>query len=292
MILDEAKEIPERISELERIWPIMQAKFQSYEGLFLELEKAKSEIVSLKAKLEDHSSTLGSVDDMQKSFSNYIQQKFDFLTDHVNGINTKVEKSMANQEVAKNELHDKVKDTHFSLKSIIDKVSEKIGSTPTLVDFGVFSDKAQEKYNGFQSEVDKIKVNHVELLNVLSNMKNDFSSGKNEVSGISGKISDLSNQMLNLLNAFESLKQFSSSQIYSASQKTQQDFEEKLKGLKAELKTAPDDLRTEFEKKLEGITLDGSNAVIKSTNTAAQVGIIEKKIENLYLLLKQVQLAK
>lgn len=69
--------------------------------------------------------------------------------------------------------------------------------------------------------------------------------------------------------------------------------DEKFDAVKRDLKGSPGDLKSAKEDimaRFESVALDGSNAVLRATNASAKVLVLEKKIENLYLLVNQLQL--
>lgn len=52
------------------------------------------------------------------------------------------------------------------------------------------------------------------------------------------------------------------------------------------------DLKKSFDEKLELVSLNGQNSVLRSTNNEKHIHLIEKKLENIYQLIKQLQLDK
>ncbi len=52
------------------------------------------------------------------------------------------------------------------------------------------------------------------------------------------------------------------------------------------------DVKALFDEKLELVSLNGQNSVLRSTNNEKHIHLIEKKIENIYQLIKQIQLEK
>lgn len=71
------------------------------------------------------------------------------------------------------------------------------------------------------------------------------------------------------------------------------DFDAKLKALKEEILSRPTgipELRKELDDKIELATLNGTNSVLRTTNNERQLLLIDKKIENIYQLIKQIEL--
>lgn len=52
------------------------------------------------------------------------------------------------------------------------------------------------------------------------------------------------------------------------------------------------ELRQVFEERIELVSLNGQNSVLRSTNNEKHIHLVEKKIENIYQLIKQIQLDK
>ena len=101
------------------------------------------------------------------------------------------------------------------------------------------------------------------------------------------KIIALDMEMANLPKQIES-------NIGSAFEDWKAPFIEELKKLQDEMESAITlkDVRDEFSKKMENVTLDSSNALLLSRNSNLQVATIEKKIEFINNLLKKHELTK
>lgn len=73
------------------------------------------------------------------------------------------------------------------------------------------------------------------------------------------------------------------------------DFETKLADFMQKQALKPDpipELKHLFDEKLDLVSLNGQNSVLRSTNNEKHIHLIEKKIENIYQLIKQIQLDK
>ena len=78
-------------------------------------------------------------------------------------------------------------------------------------------------------------------------------------------------------------------------QRSTSDNAEKIKAFIQEIQSKPSpiaDLKKQLEEKLEMVALNGTNSVLRSTNNEKQVALIEKKIEQIFLLIKQMELGK
>lgn len=71
------------------------------------------------------------------------------------------------------------------------------------------------------------------------------------------------------------------------------DFENRLKAQKEEILAMPSEvpnLRKLMDQKIELVELNGQNAVLRSSNNEKQIMLVERKIENLYQLIKKFDL--
>lgn len=71
------------------------------------------------------------------------------------------------------------------------------------------------------------------------------------------------------------------------------DFEAKLKALKEEILAIPSEvpnLRKVVDQKIELVELNGQNAVLRSSNNENKIMLVERKIENIYQLIKKIEI--
>ncbi len=74
-----------------------------------------------------------------------------------------------------------------------------------------------------------------------------------------------------------------------------QEYDVKLKLCKEEILAIPSEIpsmKKVYDQKLELIELNGQNSVLRSSNNERQILLLEKKIENLYQLLKSIEITK
>ena len=73
------------------------------------------------------------------------------------------------------------------------------------------------------------------------------------------------------------------------------DFNNQIKSLREELISRPTglpELQKLLESKIELVELNGQNAVLRSSNNEKQILLVERKIENIYQLIKRIDLNK
>lgn len=84
-------------------------------------------------------------------------------------------------------------------------------------------------------------------------------------------------------------------QVSQDIQRNTSDITQKLQLFIQEIQSKPSpipELKKQLEDKLEMVALNGTNSVLRSTNNEKQIALIEKKIEQVFLLIKQMELSK
>ncbi len=77
----------------------------------------------------------------------------------------------------------------------------------------------------------------------------------------------------------------------SSIERLRNEYDDKLKAMKAEILAVPSEipaLKKLIDQKLELVDLNGQNAVLRSSNNEKQIQLVERKIENIYQLIKKV----
>lgn len=72
------------------------------------------------------------------------------------------------------------------------------------------------------------------------------------------------------------------------------DFSSQLKAMKEEILNIPSEIpamKKLFDQKFEIVELNGQNAVLRSSNNEKQIMLVERKIDNIYQLIKKIELS-
>lgn len=110
-----------------------------------------------------------------------------------------------------------------------------------------------------------------------------------DVSTFNEKISQLNDQIKSLHIVNDSMKRDFKDMI----DQLKSEFQTKLKSLKEEIISIPSELpklQKEVDQKIELVELNGQNAVLRSSNNEKQIMLVERKIENIYQLIKKLEL--
>lgn len=294
-VIDGSKDPLDRILELERLWPIIQSKLQLYDNLISEFQSVKSEISNIKNNHENLKDDIALVNSMRNDFTQYVQGKFEFVSNYMDVVKKSVDKLAIDHADLRKDLIDRSTESNNNLMTVKENLEDGLSKTTNKSALDSHKSYMDLKFDQIISELDSIHKKHSDMTLGLSGVQSGITSSKNEVVDASKKVNEMSNQVSNLLFAFESLKTYVGTQIYTEIQKNSQEVDVKLKEIKNSVASAPAalaNLKDEMIKKMEGVTLDGTNAVLRSNNTANQIVLLEKKIENILLRLKAVEIPK
>lgn len=142
----------------------------------------------------------------------------------------------------------------------------------------------------FREQLDDFRVS----LNIYSSAMACVSEEVKEnvsLSDFQEKISLLESLIVKLHREKEELRK----EFKDAIHRLSQEFDVKMKTQKTEILNMPSEIpamRKLFDQKLEIVELNGQNAILRSSNNERQLTLIEKKIENIYQLMKKFDLTK
>ncbi len=124
----------------------------------------------------------------------------------------------------------------------------------------------------------------------FNNMQISIES-KVHVSDFNEKISRLEQMIENLHKEKASIR----NDFIALVQRLSKDFDNKLIKLKDEILAMPSEiphLKKFYDQKIELVELNGQNGVLRSSNNEKQIMLLERKIENIYQLIKKLEIAK
>lgn len=125
----------------------------------------------------------------------------------------------------------------------------------------------------------------------LNEFKNILESNQSNLITISKIIDNILNSIDDLTRKYDAMHQ----DIYGQFERQNKIIDQKIKDHKQEILNKPSEipeLKKSIDQKIELAELNGQNAVLRSSNNERQIMLIEKKIENLYQLIKSIDLTK
>lgn len=289
----EDKSIEERIAILEQKIPVLIERIQAYDKIIIENEDLKKKLNNLETKV-DHSHTmlqasisplgerqkdlesdLGSLKKVLEltqinsdthtrnyefigaALKSYIKKNDDFIL----GVETSI--SRIPSDYARLQDLSSLKDT---LKSCVSRINNELSNLAYL------QQKDQSKFDNI-STIEKKFAEEVIGLKLYIGKLNDkieTSKDKNDKSfdGLMARMNDLPDKIIEQVNAV--VEQARNEMIPKGS--------------------TIKDVRNEFYAKLDSFRMDLSNTILKSSVTSQQIAAMEKKSEQIYLLLQKYDL--
>lgn len=282
----------DRLAVVERNYAVILERIQSYDQILVEFSNINSDIQSAKQ-------TLSKTDAQLAATAAVIKEKLDSLYTRINDIKKNQDliiSSLADQRVIQSQTSEHLKNVNDALQHDID----------------VLHANDRQK----QIQLTDHEKSLLVLEKSLSDLKKsvDSHSGRLHVAGFEhtmlksttdNAVSSLKEQVNHLLTSFQEMPQFNewATKIYI---KVCNEINDKQKAFYQELdkrsqqlqeKLASDPYTAESVKKIlksemETLAMDGKNAYLKASNAAQQIQLLEKKVENVNLILKKYELSK
>lgn len=282
----------ERLDEIERKYSVIQERIQAYDHVLSEFEVLKKDFKSLrdyvkslenlKAKESENifAKTLkltNQVDELSKAHANTNNIVSQFGNNHLLQINK------ANQDI--NQYKIDLKNLYEESKEQI-KRFDVLSKAVSLLNSSLKNNA--NKIEDFSQSIEGLSKNHVSL--------------KKEISQVSAANIAFSHQSEYLINKIPDFKDWaaqvlvkSDTNLNNVKLALDQKISQGIENVRAELKEDPltvESVKKEFKKDLESLTLDAKNAYLKAGNAAQQIQLLEKKLENVNLILKKNELSK
>jgi chromosome segregation ATPase len=292
---DDLKRFEDRMAELERLWPVMQKKLQTYDALIRDNKSMSGDISDVRAQTEACKAALQGLTDRHVATSSSLDKSVQSLNSAVvdlkNAATYNADSHSSLCSVVKgqsDDLNKKVDDVKAYFKGALSNVANSS-------EVALLKDYIDRKFQDVSKDVDTVKRDLV-LSNSYATATSDKTSDHaDRLDSIETSIVNLSKKIGDLTNLPNVMNDNVASMLSKTKEDTVSSVDTKLKALKDELSASPDaikNVRDEFVKKIEGVALDGSNAVLRSSNSERKIVILEKKIENIYLLLQKLETPK
>ncbi len=284
-----------RLSLLEQKIPVLIKRIQDYDEALNQIVVVKGELESFNAQLKEGIDTLKVLRlnfDLNKQENHFQHKQFEQhsnenkssilnFSDELKHIKSDIQRIESEKQSFILNFSNEIRNIKILLSEKCDKETFKQHSIAC-------EQKLMDQNNNLSQQIKAVSVHNQNLSQ--KHLEND----QNHIS-LKACIKDLDSRIESFYLRDASLKTDLSNQLYGVRSSLVNDFDKKLDSLKKELKESPSAasaIKEEILSKFESVSLDGSNAVIKASNSASQVALLEKKIENLYLLIKKYEINK
>jgi predicted nucleic acid-binding Zn-ribbon protein len=282
----------ERLDEIERKYGVIQQRIQAYDQVLHDFESLKKEhqdlrmyckhlegitekesqnLLGMISKNSNSIVDIKNIQDSDRKFSNDTYEKL--LSSH-------------RKNVEKSDDLDARFLRLFELLNEHIKNQENINSVTSskVYNFNKYKDLIEKN----SKRIDDVLDAHSDLVNEIKKIRTCCSDYSQKSESLIKKIPEFSDWAATIYWKTEK-------DLENASNSLNKKIETGISNVRAELKEDPltvESVKKEFKKTLESLELDSKNAYLKSSNAAQQIQILEKKIENVNLILKKNELSK
>lgn len=282
----------QRLDELERKYSVIQERIQAYNQVLVEFANIRSDLNSNKKQISS----------LEKELEDWILR----LKQIISEIISTVGQQSKNNGLVVSTLEEQKK-AHQKLS---DYIQERIGQ--------LYRDS-----ESFKFKVNNVESEHTNTRELSTNLDRNFTAFNKAFQQQMGKINEeafensafktftrdalgaLKIEIQQLLSSFQEMPQFNewSTKIYikvcnDINDKQKQfyyELDKRSQQLKEQLASDPytaESVKKILKGEMDALAMDGRNAYLKATNAAQQIQLLEKKVENINLILKKYELSK
>lgn len=279
-----------RIDELERLWPVMRDKLKYYDVMMSKISDLESKVVLHEVNANKNNDYLSSkIDkyiDLQQFKHDRLCNDYNNLSECIVTIGETLEvlkKEMQNQKSSINEINDDLAYLTTALNNC-----SKIKELDALKqDFKNLSKECRQYHVACDVNVLSLYDEHQKVLDLNDKMLKDLKEGQALSSSEGFK---LKRELQALQDETKSLKLTQNTMFHDLKNAFNPIIDDKISAIPVPVIPSLDDAKSAMQKVLEPVSLDAKNANLRSTNTDAKLHILEKKIEQLKLMLDQITL--
>jgi chromosome segregation ATPase len=282
----------DRLTEIERKYSVIQERIQAYDAVLSEFQSLKSDLKQLKAS---NASLVASFN----SITEDTRVKMDVLTGQIQTFKGKYEyitKSLEENKESFCKFSAKTNQNFIDFDKFVSKIKDQVSScleqnaeiTKIQSDYQLCLNTIARPIGLTKAGLDKLTADHIRFKD----------STEASQAALTKEISKLTASVA----ALPSLQEWSN-KLYG---RVQQELTYREKQATAYVDKKVESLAKDFDsnplsaegvknalfKEIEALALDGKNAYLKSNNCATQITLLEKKLENINLLIKKYELNK
>lgn len=291
----EEKTIEERLASLEKSIPFFQLRIQSYDKVLDEHKELKNLIEEGREFYRGltlvTSKQSNKIDDVSKESLNKIGAISDQLKTHVNSLSD-----------LKSQIQVMASDSKVFVEALRNDFESHRKNQPVVLNQYCTRDELSKTthsiLNNFSSLTDRVSMSDVKR-NMLAQDVLDFNEKLKKALDDQSYVLD---RFLDLFDQFHSFKKDiddklnnQNDYIKSQTQSIVSNLLKQMEVLRYDLMSSPssiESIKNELLQKMDSISLDSQNASIRSVNTDKQLQLQERKIENIYLILKKNEFNK
>ena len=282
----------QRLEELERKYSVIQERIQTYNHVLVEFGNISSDLNAIKRSFLEMKKSISDSFELNNVDISNIRARISELCQ----LSAKDHNSINEQAVLHKQTDDLLKTTSKANQHDIDvlhanvaiNAREQAKTAQSLYSL----DKSLSDLNKFVlhqgQRLDNLSANHVDLKTKHENLRTDYQA----------KIDQL-------MSSFQEMPEFNEwatkiyikvcNEINDKQKAFYLELDKRSQQLKEQLASDPytaESVKRILKNEMDTMALDGKNAYLKAANAAQQIQLLEKKVENINLILKKYELNK
>jgi len=285
----------ERMDELDRKFTVILDRIQYYDKILVEFSNVKSTLSGVLSDQQAAKESTASLSDYVQASHNFAVKNAASLQSSLTSVAQQLSTVVPSIQEAKNQTAALSNNLYQAIGVVDAKHTQNSQSYVVSSDIHELDRNISNALNKVYSHLE-INSNKIQDLGKLHNdLSQQNSELKDSLSSVNGKLGQTNDALAqHVKNTDFSLKSIKSSSD-AAIENVKDQVVSYMNATKVEMIGSPssmESVRKEIMHKLSLTSLDGSNAVLKTNNHDQQLKIIEKKLENLSILMKKNEFDK
>lgn len=254
-----------------------QDEFLKINTLFEDQDKLEADLENLKTEAKKDSESKDSLISFLTGYADVSKKNFDEVSQNLANLVEKDQEILAEFAYLKNKFKE-MSDHLDSLGDFVKNLKEESDLTKAII--------SDHSYNTMLS-INSMKAFSDEQRKILTQTQQSTFDNTTNLELAIARSLDMFKDVHNLIRDNHSNL---SNQIKGLFDKTQGMIDTKAKEIQNDRSSQLNDAVADLKKNFQAVQLDLQNSSLRTSNTSTQVQIIEKKIENIYLILKKLEL--
>jgi hypothetical protein len=282
----------QRLDELERKYSVIQERIQKYNQVLVEFANINSDLNAHKKR----------IDSLEIELESWICHSKQIINEIIGTMG----QQSKNNGLMVNTLEEQ-KNSHQKLSHYVQECFGTLYRDSELLkvqvhDVDIEHIKTRDFSTGLEKTLLDLKKFILDFKDNSLNLKSDFNDFKRKTDQVHA---DLKSQMDHLLGSFQEMPQFNEwatkiyikvcNEINDKQKAFYLELDKRSQQLKEQLASDPytaESVKTILKSEMDKLAMDGKNAYLKAANAAQQIQLLEKKVENINLILKKYELNK
>jgi chromosome segregation ATPase len=283
--------LDERLAELERKIPIYMDRIKSYDILFDKFQRTHETVLALQSHLKYTSDRIEDLKKEQQQQLDKISSRQDTIVDTFNRLSAYAESQKINNEMSLKNIVEK-QNSHTDVLSSLKKKMEEDASKYSLKNDLESLKTLQSKINNIsKDQVDSVTEKVVQSMNAIT----EHAKSIKDTLDMSSAHQTLLSEIAKNIQSLSIGRNMDTKQINETFSYMRKEFAESIEDLRKQIPAKSPEIDSKYNeilKSCELTKLDGTNAVLRATNNEKHVQLLQKQIENIYLLLKKHELSQ